>query len=146
MRGEAIEDIPVIIPVVLALVIFFGSLSWTVTRMGDVDAYVDVSVKLLEIADVFVQQGVITDAVFSSYCDVAKNSFPGYGFIVAVVSMNTDIEDALKCSTTLCCSTGTIPVRKRVLVRAFPVTYQMDVGGTPFNEVYKMVVATWREG
>ncbi len=154
---SALEDVPVIVPIVIALLLFFGALGYTMDRVNSANESIDLTLKLLELSDLFTQGTIITDDSFSSACQVAETSFPGFGYAVGIVDMDSspsgNPKDTLRiiclssphCVSSNYCSGFPAGLeRKTVIVKEFPVVYQ-DVGSNPpINELKKMVVMIWK--
>lgn len=160
MRGvEALTDVSTIIPIVLALVLFFSSVVWAINRVNSLNDDIQMSLDAIRIAETFTQTSYLTRQSFLDFCDVAVTQFGSQPFVAAVLPMNeyrkvprgdpksflTRVYDKaqMKCPRNLNVST-TLGKASKVLVNAFPVLVQEQGGGTPRNELYVMVVGLWR--
>jgi len=163
MRGYGVlEDVPMIVPIVLALLIFFGALSWATGVVNKTNERVDTILALIRVADAFTQWGVITDQTWDESCDAIRTKEQDVGFVACLVGPG-NVKDVLEdlrtpggglnpyaCPSLSCTSPGVdryLPRRTSyVLVRYFPVTYQVDMGGSVRNDVNFLVVAVWPKG
>ncbi len=158
MRGfVALEDVSIIIPIAVAIILFFSALAWSISTIQSTNESVDLTLKVVDIADVFTSPGVITKSSFQQACDSAVTLAEGYGFMVYVTSpddpapadeacsWNPDTQPICKPSSLFDCSTYTnLGKRTTVVTRAFPIPYQENRDGLPYNDVNLLVVTIWK--
>jgi hypothetical protein len=160
-RGySAIEDVPIIIPIAVALIMFFASFGWAIKTVNEANDRVDMTLSLIRVADAFSSQGVINKSLFNNICDSAKSSITDVGFLVFhatdLKKLNNLVKHHLKkgtmpCSYNTskypCCTNSKTLSSNRMLVRVFPVTYNSSVGSSvPENNVTYLVVVVWPKG
>ncbi len=149
---SALEDVPVIVPIVVALLLFFSSLNFALDRVSKANNQIDLTLKALELADVFTQGTIITQNGFNASCEVAKTSFPGFGFVVAIMDIDASIRardpqqmySSLKSKSPRCFTEPAPGKKQTVIVKAVPVVSQEIEGGIPVNKLKKMVVMIWK--
>ena len=144
-----LEDVPVIVPIVLALLIFFGSLSWAIQQTNAVNDSLDLFLGLMGIMEIFTQGNFLTNKDFTTYCNMARDQYPDYGFIVALVDVDTPVNRVIesKAGQPRCeHEAQSMKQARNVLVRAVPVVYQEMRSGIPYNVIKKLVVGVWKRG
>ncbi|HID09232.1 TPA: hypothetical protein EYP13_03305, partial [Candidatus Micrarchaeota archaeon] len=82
---SALEDVPMVVPIALALILFFSSLSWAINTVNSVNRRVDMTLAMIRIADVFAQWGVLTDETWDTSCNVIKDREKDVYFLVYLV-------------------------------------------------------------
>ena len=157
MRGySALEDVPMIVPIALALILFFSSLSWAVNTVNSVNRRVDMTIAAIRVADVFAQWGVLTDDTWELSCNAIRDKEKAVYFSAHLVKPeNLDVflrglkgqnpapnnPHVLKS-----CMSASLKAPNKftdVYVRFFPITYQNVVNGMVDNGVFFLVVRTW---
>lgn len=152
MRGYgALEDVPMIIPIALALILFFSSLAWAINTVNSVNRRVDTTIATIRVADAFAQWGMLTGDSWDMSCNVIKDQEKAVYFSAHLVrpdelddflrSFDDDL-DVKRCESLHLQR----PRGSDVYVRFFPVTYQEPDGGVVENKVYFLVVRTWPKG
>ncbi len=140
-----------VVPVAIALILFFGALSWATSHVNAVNQQVDLALALLRVADSFAQPGVVTESSFDQSCSAVKGSETSVNFAVCLVSPD-NLANYLKgissgSSGGSCvkkCYTASIPRRlPGMITNYFPVSYQVSSGSLPENDVYFLVVTVW---
>ena len=151
MKGfVALEDVSIVVPMAVAIVLFFAALAWALNTIQGTNTSVDLTLKIVDLADVFTSPGVVTAESFDQSCKSATALMSGYGYLVYITSPDSpkSIGDAFSggpiCSSVL--SADQIPKHATVVTRAFPIPFQTTRNGLPFNEVNLLVVSVWREG
>lgn len=145
-----------IVPIALALILFFSSLSWAVNIVNSVNRRVDMTIAAIRVADVFAQWGVLADDTWELSCNAIKDKEKAVYFSAYLVkpenldaslkdlggrNPRTNNSNVLKsCMSASFKSPATLT---DVYVRFFPVTYQNVVNGMVNNEVFFLVVRTW---
>ena len=150
MKGIALMEMSTIVPVVLALLLFFGSVVSAINTVNEKNAKIDMVFSLVQIVDRLTEAGVITEERFHSVVEILRSSMP-VNFYVCV----TDIRDT---DYSRCSLEGSKPegigsaeeAERRAagdyISATFPVTVQVDRDGVPFNEVKKILVMVWEGG
>jgi len=150
MRGfVALEDVSIIIPIAVAIILFFSALAWAISTIQSTNATVDLSLKIVDLADVFTSPGVLTSKSFDQSCSSALTLANGYGFVVYITSPDNPatLQDVVagSVSADVCPNPPpSVPEHASVLVRAFPIPYQTSKDGLPYNDVNLLVVAVWK--
>lgn len=151
----ALEDVSIVVPMAVAIILFFSALAWAISTIQDTNASVDLTLKAVDIADVFASPGVITKSSFDQACTSAETLASGYHFVAYLTNPDNPItlEDirggtypTLMCpnpATTLF-SPNQIPKNRTVLVRAFPIPFQESGSALPYNDVNLLVVVVWQ--
>ena len=152
MNGTSLMDMSTIIPIVLALLLFFGSVVSAINTVSKKNRQIDLVFSLVNVVDTLTQTGVITKENFKRSVGILRSSLP-VNFYVCITDVNDDqynncILRADKTSTNVTKSPqdiiSTLKTRS-YLSFAFPVTYQVvDKNGIPFNEVKKVLVIVWQ--
>lgn len=159
MRGiEALSDVPTIVPIILALVLFFSSIVWAINRVNSLNDDIQMSLDLIRVAETFTQTAYITHQSFQDFCDVTKTQFGSQPFVVAVLPMETYKQISrgdpksflveiynraqMKCPKNISNLSSALSRASKVLVSAFPVLVQ-DIT-LPRNDLRVMVVGLWR--
>lgn len=152
LRGySALEDVPMVIPIALALILFFSSLTWAINTVNSVNRRVDTTVATIRVADAFAQWGVLTGDTWDLSCKVIRDQEKSVYFSAHLVKPD-DLEDFLnsfsdRFDLKSCESVASRkPGGSSVYVRFFPVTYQELRNGVVENKVYFLVVRTWPKG
>lgn len=149
----ALEDVSIVIPMAVAIILFFSALAWAISTIQETNASVDLTLKAVDLADLFTSPGVVTAGSFKDACDSAFTLASGYGFLVYVTSPDKPVtlEDVRNGSTPslMCPNSGSpinIPSHTSVITRAFPIPYQSSsgTGGLPYNDVNLLVVTVWK--
>ncbi len=147
----ALEDVSIVIPIAVSIILFFSALAWAISTIQNTNSSVDLTLKAVDLADVFASPGVITDKSFSSACSSAITLANGYGFLVYVTSPThpatvSDVENRRRTPTLICPASPVpqIPKRTTVITRAFPIPYQETLAGLPYNDVNLLVVTVWK--
>ncbi len=151
MRGfVALEDVTIVIPIAVAIVLFFSALAWAISTIQDTNSSVDLTLKIVDLADLFTSPGVITQGSFKQACNSAFTTVTGLGFSVYVTSADNpqpcaDVQGGWVCTSR---SDGSAcpPQHVTSLTRAFPVPLQESRDGLPYNDVNLLVVTVWKEG
>ena len=132
-----LADMTVVVPIAISLILFFAALAWATNTVESVNNRVNLSVKLVDLAEIFTAPGILTDKEFSNACTAAAGMGEGISYIVK-----------LNCGGTVM---GTcpnvpppIPPRATRLVYAFPVPYQISSAGLPENDVCYLEVTVWK--
>jgi hypothetical protein len=149
----AIEDVSIVIPIAVAIILFFSALAWAISTIQKTNADVDLTLKVVDIADIFTGPGVLTDRSFRQSCDSALTLAEGYGFVAYITDPNNPImidqsNHRFSSYPGLVCPANPdltrIPARGKLIIRAFPVPFQDSSGGLPRNDVKLLVVAVWK--
>ena len=141
-----------IVPIAASLILFFGALAWAINTVNHTNSAVDMDLSLLQVADSFAQQGIITLDNFKTTCDRVRGSQESVFFVVALsddgktppppinnIFRNTPQNDPVN----LVCTNATIQPRQgqHVIVKVFPVTFQGN--GSACNKLMFMWVVVW---
>ena len=90
MKGiEALSDVPTIVPIVFALVLFFSSVVWAINRVNSLNDDIQMSLDAIRVAETFTQTAYLTLQSFQDFCDIARTQFGSQPFVVAVLPMDT---------------------------------------------------------
>ncbi len=161
MRGFGVlEDVPMIVPIVLALFVFFGALGWATSAVNRTNSEVDMSLALIRVADAFAQWGVLTDDTWKTSCEAVTTKIQDVGFTVCLTSPEqvgnvlNSIKNDIKSGNQICggmtysCASAwsqSHPPRRGapLLVRYFPVVFQTSTDTSVRNDVNFMVVVVW---
>ncbi|MDN5358541.1 MAG: hypothetical protein PWP76_384 [Candidatus Diapherotrites archaeon] len=159
-RGQGVlEDVPMVVPIALALILFFVALSWATSTVNRTNTEVDLTLALIRVADAFAQWGVLTDSSWDTSCGTVQQketSVYFYVYLVDPADLDASLASFASSISALsapsnaektCVSPGARPpVRgEDVLIRFFPVTYQ-NSGDVIHNDVKFLVVAVWPKG
>ena len=150
MKGVSVMEMGTIIPIVLALLLFFGSVVSALNTVEKKNKQIDLVMSLVQVVDRITETGVLTKEQFDEATDVLKETLPA-NFFVCVTSYddstyrNCTMKKAKPDSwSTYTPQTLVTRLRNRDLISAaFPVTVQVNVNGVPFNEVKRMLVIVW---
>lgn len=158
---SALEDVPMIVPIALALIIFFASLSWAINTVNSTNRRVDMTLAIIRVADAFAQWGVLTEDTWNQSCNAIKDKEKSIYFLAYLVEPD-DLDDSLRslryndklapnsvnvhAYDNKRCNSVPLVVPKKVTdvyVRFFPITYQIQNNGVVENDVLFLVVVTW---
>lgn len=154
MKGIAVMEMGTIIPIVLALLIFFGSLVSAMNTVNQKNRRIDLVFSLIQIVDRVTEAGVITKKNFNEVQSVLKETIP-VNYYICVTTYDDD--QYSRCGT----GRGLVAAKQddlkykspqqivgslsgEYVSAAFPVTYQVTKDGVPFNEVNRMLVIVWQ--
>jgi len=157
LRGiEALSDVPTIVPIVFALVLFFSSVVWAVNRVNSLNDDIRMSLDAIRVAETFTQTAYLTLQSFQDFCDIARTQFGSQPFVVAVLPVDTYRQISrgdpraflpaaydraeIRCPRNVPDLSGVLGRASKVLVNAFPVLVQKGA----HNELHVMVVGLWR--
>lgn len=163
-RGYGVlEDVPMVIPIALALILFFSALSWATSTVNRTNSRIDTTLALIRVADAFSQWGVLTDSAWDKSCDSLRQREKDVYFFAYLVEPN-NLQDSVRSLSAgdpvnlnpshvfngKRCISDAFSLPKRgtpLLVRYFPVTYQRDTAsGSVENVVRFLVVVVWPKG
>ncbi len=151
MRGTSLMDMTTLVPIVLALLLFFGSVVSAINTVSEKNRKIDLVFSLVNVVDTLTQAGVITQDNFEDAVELLQNTLPN-GFYVCVTEVDDDQYNDCIYSASKERGTGETRRPEEVLLSlknrdyvsfSFPVTVQEDRGGVPFNDVKKMLVIVW---
>ncbi len=150
-RGySALEDVPMIVPIAASLILFFGALAWAVNTVNSTNSAVDLDLSLLQVADSFAQQGIITPDNFKATCERVRGSQESVYFVVVLSDSGTapppairDLYNTIPRNSSKVCTNASVHPRpgQHVIVRVFPVTYQEH--GSACNRLWFLWVVVW---
>jgi len=148
VRGfVALEDVSIVVPIAVAIILFFAALAWAISTVQKTNGSTDLTLKLIDIADVFTSPGVLTKSAFSQLCGSAMTIASGYGFCAYITSPTSPTPLRSASGAALHCGAcDSIPKHVTVLSRAFPIPLQTQYNGLPYNDVNLLVVAVWQGG
>ncbi len=143
-----------IIPIVLALLIFFGSLVSAMNIVNQKNKRIDLVFSLIQIVDRVTEAGVITKNNFNEVQSVLKQTIP-VNYYICITTYDDDLytrcgngnglvaakQDDLKYESP---QNVIKSISEEYVSAAFPVTYQVMRGKVPFNEVNRMLVIVWQ--
>lgn len=148
----ALEDVPMVVPITLALIVFFSSLTWAIDTVNSTNRRVDMTVATIRISDAFAQWGILTDKEWDLSCNIIKDKEKGIYFSVYLVSPE-DLDSFLKKGEAVdlkrceAPSAETPSKHNKLYVRFFPITYQSKSGADIVdNNVCFLVVMVWPKG
>lgn len=145
MRGIALPEVMTIIPVVLALMIFFGSMVSALNKVAEKNSRTEMALTLVWIVDRLTESGVLSDERWDELESLLKENTPMNFFICLsdirglgckkVIAKGTDASDI---------GSAVKDIRGDYITATFPVSYQINKDGIPFNEVKKITVIVWQ--
>ena len=154
MKGTSLMDMTIIVPIILALLLFFGSVVSAINTVSEKNRKIDLVFSLVNVVDTLTQAGVITQKNFGESVALLQKTLSS-GFYVCITDVND--EEYEDCELVASKEEGNIEERrpqeiintlhnKDYVSFAFPVTVQEEKDGIPFNEVKKALVVVWEEG
>lgn len=138
-------EMSTIVPIVLALLIFFGSVVSALNTVASKNEKIDLVFSLVQIVDRITETGVVTQKNFNDSIASLKGSLPVH-FYVCITRVGD--EDYSSCGLKSDDSTTPDQIFQKhsqdLISATFPITYQTTKDGVPFNEVNKVLVMVWK--
>ena len=151
MKGTSLMDMGTIVPIVLALLLFFGSVVSAVNTVNKKNRKIDLVFSLVNVVDTLTQTGVVEENSLEQAVELLRNTLPA-SFYVCITDVNDD--NYTQCTLKASKENGTGEKRDPdyvinhlntdYLAFTFPVSYQVEKDGVPYNEVNKMLVIVWQ--
>ncbi len=150
MKGISVMEMSTIVPIVLALLVFFGSVVSALNTVEKKNRQIDLVLSLIQIVDRTTEAGVLTKPRFHEAMNVVRQTLP-VNFYVCVTRYNDstynqcELWDAKTSEYNYPSPNSVVNKLRNVdyISVAFPVTYQIEMGGVPFNEINRMLVIVW---
>jgi len=145
MRGVALPEVMTIIPVVLALLIFFSSMVTALNKVTEKNKKTELTLTLVWIVDRLTESGVLSDERWDEIEELLKDNTTSNFFVCL-----SEVEGG-SCLRTMgkgvdATNIGGVvgKIKGDYVTATFPVSYQINKGGVPFNDVKKITVIVWQ--
>ncbi len=117
-------DMGAIIPIVMALLLFFGTLVYTINTIEEKNKKMELLFALFEVSNMLTEKGVVTDEWIEKVKETLEND--DYEFCIEKRGENT-------------CEARS----PTYISLEFPVSFQTNKDGIPFNEIRVLKVVVW---